>query len=121
MVIQQKFSTRCFKKKQYIFSFENCDRNSRLVVDEDDNGIFRLERVNAWTIKTCLKLYVPGSRKMRANYYNYGWIWQGAEPMQVEAPPEENENVEEEFHVVETTSLVRSLNMIKDCKTFWFT
>ena len=24
---------------------ENCDRNSRLVVDEDDNGEFRLERV----------------------------------------------------------------------------
>ena len=26
---------------------ENCDSNSRLVVDEDDNGKFRLERVNA--------------------------------------------------------------------------
>ena len=26
---------------------ENCDSNSRLVVDEDDNGEFRLERVNA--------------------------------------------------------------------------
>ena len=25
---------------------ENCDSNSRLVVDEDDNGEFRLERVN---------------------------------------------------------------------------
>ena len=25
---------------------ENCDSNSRLVVDEDDNGKFRLERVN---------------------------------------------------------------------------
>ena len=25
---------------------ENCDGNSRLVVDEDDNGKFRLERVN---------------------------------------------------------------------------
>ena len=24
----------------------NCDSNSRLVVDEDDNGKFRLERVN---------------------------------------------------------------------------
>ena len=24
---------------------ENCDSNSRLVVDEDDNGKFRLERV----------------------------------------------------------------------------
>ena len=26
---------------------ENCDSNSRLVVDEDDNGEFRLERVDA--------------------------------------------------------------------------
>ena len=25
---------------------ENCDSNSRLVVDEDDNSEFRLERVN---------------------------------------------------------------------------
>ena len=25
---------------------ENCDSNSRLVVDEDENGKFRLERVN---------------------------------------------------------------------------
>ena len=25
---------------------ENCDSNSRLVVDEDDNGKFRTERVN---------------------------------------------------------------------------
>ena len=25
---------------------ENCDSNSRLVVDENDNGIFRSERVN---------------------------------------------------------------------------
>ena len=24
---------------------ENCDSNSRLVVDEDDNGKFRIERV----------------------------------------------------------------------------
>ena len=26
---------------------ENCDSNSRLVVDEDDNGKLRLERVNS--------------------------------------------------------------------------
>ena len=26
---------------------ENCDSNSRLVVDEDDNGEFRLERVKS--------------------------------------------------------------------------
>ena len=35
-------------------------------------------------------------------------LLQGAvEPMQVDAPPEENENVEEEHFVVETTNLVR--------------
>ena len=28
---------------------ENCDSNSRLVVDEDDNGKFGLERVNSYT------------------------------------------------------------------------
>ena len=27
---------------------ENCDSNSRLVVDEDDNGKFRLDGVNGW-------------------------------------------------------------------------
>ena len=27
---------------------ENCDSNSRLEVDEDDNGKFRLERVNTY-------------------------------------------------------------------------
>ena len=32
---------------------ENCDSNSRLVVDEDDNGKFRIER-----IKTLILLYV---------------------------------------------------------------
>ena len=29
----------------YPLQVENCDSNSRLVVDEDDNGKFRLERV----------------------------------------------------------------------------
>ena len=29
---------------------ENCDSNSRLVVDEDDNGKFRVERVNEGAI-----------------------------------------------------------------------
>ena len=30
----------------HLLPVENCDSNSRLVVDEDDNGKFRLERVN---------------------------------------------------------------------------
>ena len=35
-----------FKPHQIIFiNVENCDSNSRLVVDEDDNSEFRLERV----------------------------------------------------------------------------
>ena len=41
---------------------ENCDRNSRLVVDEDDNGYFRLERVNnhimTTRIEKILSLYL---------------------------------------------------------------
>ena len=32
---------------------ENCDSNSRLVVDEDDNGKFRLEMVK--NLYTCLE------------------------------------------------------------------
>ena len=35
---------------------ENCDSNSRLVVDEDDNGKFRVERVNEVLILKRLKL-----------------------------------------------------------------
>ena len=30
----------------YPLQVENCDSNSRLVVDEDDNGKFKPERVN---------------------------------------------------------------------------
>ena len=30
----------------HLLQDENCDSNSRLVVDEDDNGKFRLGRVN---------------------------------------------------------------------------
>ena len=30
----------------YPLQVKNCDSNSRLVVDEDDNGKFRLERAN---------------------------------------------------------------------------
>lgn len=38
------------------------------------------------------------------------------EPMQVDAPPEENENVEEEHFIVESTSLVSALA----CFNFYF-
>ena len=33
---------------------ENCDSNSRLVVDEDDHGKFRLERINKCTLSFTL-------------------------------------------------------------------
>ena len=36
---------------------ENCDSNSRLIVDEDDNGKFRLERVNPYNAE--IYLYKP--------------------------------------------------------------
>ena len=41
---------------------ENCDSNSRLVVDKNDNGKFRLERVNLYLYNN----FVPSS---------LGWIW----------------------------------------------
>ena len=39
---------------------ENCDSKSRLVVDEDDNGKFRLERVKgtAYVDMSILKKYI---------------------------------------------------------------
>ena len=35
---------------------ENCDSNLRLVVDEDDNGKFGLERVNHAKLQVCKSL-----------------------------------------------------------------
>ena len=55
---------------------ENCDSKSRLVVDEDDNGKFRLERVNVgWTsvISTsclCLFDFQLKHEKMVQYYYH---------------------------------------------------
>ena len=47
---------------------ENCDSNSRLVVDEDDNGIFGLERVKRTNSKShsiCRKLaFIPNKIKL---------------------------------------------------------
>ena len=37
----------------YPLQVENCDSNSRLVVDEDDKRIFRLERVNFVKMVCC--------------------------------------------------------------------
>ena len=36
---------------------ENCDSNSRLVVDEDDNGKLRLEKVNPCHVKLINSIY----------------------------------------------------------------
>ena len=38
---------------------ENCDSNSRLVVNEDDNGKFRLERVNPYPAKVIYLHFHP--------------------------------------------------------------
>ena len=43
MVIFFNFSTT--SNYLHPLQVENCESNSRLVVDEDDNGKFRLERV----------------------------------------------------------------------------
>ena len=49
------------KKHLHPLQVENCDSNSRLVVDEDDNGKFRLERVEP---SRCIKtsFYVSEKR-----------------------------------------------------------
>ena len=44
MVIFFNFSTT--SNHLHPLQVENCDSNSRLVVDEDDNDKFRVERVN---------------------------------------------------------------------------
>ena len=63
VVSKQIFSWNCFKNNDIFFHLpptsshpqplqvENCGSNSRLVVDEDDNGKFRLERVKSYYMK----------------------------------------------------------------------
>ena len=58
VVLVRQFSGKCLKNNTNFFHLsptvshfhslqvENCDSNSRLEVDEDDNGKLRLERVN---------------------------------------------------------------------------
>ena len=58
MVLEQQFSWNCFNNNSIFFHLSpaashfhplqvgNCDSNSRLVVDENDSGELRLERVN---------------------------------------------------------------------------
>ena len=41
------FNFKTTSNHLYPLQVENCDSNLRLVVDEDDNGKFRLERVKA--------------------------------------------------------------------------
>ena len=50
-VLKRKFSENCFMNKPtfshlHPLQVGNCDSNSRLVVNEDDNSKFRLGRVN---------------------------------------------------------------------------
>ena len=45
MVIFCNFSPTSPTSHLHPIQVENCDSNSRLVVDEDDNGKLRLERV----------------------------------------------------------------------------
>ena len=43
------FNVEPISNHLYSLQVENCDSNSRLVVDEDDNGKLRLERVKGST------------------------------------------------------------------------
>ena len=58
---------------------ENCDSNSRLVVDEDDNGKFRPERVkqlNAESYTSYVSLRVSQSKYIqRQIYQTYLLLW----------------------------------------------
>ena len=64
---------------QIIFIHYECDSNSRLVVNEDDNGKFKIERVKhqdlqmfgdklIWVIFTRLKVWVAVAR------HNFKWV-----------------------------------------------
>ena len=44
---------------------ENCDSNSRLVVDEDDNGKFRPERFNPSAIHVFLFIFIYSCELLR--------------------------------------------------------
>ena len=56
------FNLSSTTKHLHQLQVENCDSNSRLVVDDDDNGEFRIERVKAINylcvtdIKVCFDL-----------------------------------------------------------------
>ena len=65
MVLERQFSWNCLKNNTFFqlsptvshhhpLQVENCDSNSRLVVDEDDNGKFRIE-----TVKQCSTCIQP--------------------------------------------------------------
>ena len=47
----------------YPLQVENCDSNSRLVVDEDDNGKFRPERVKVQYFVLVSIAYMPAHNK----------------------------------------------------------
>ena len=51
---------------------ENCDSNSRLVVDEDDNGKFRLERVKygTYTGNACRNLCIVRTEHCPVDFYS---------------------------------------------------
>ena len=53
---------------------ENCDSNSRLVVDEDDIGKFRLERVNPLTVDACLLIFIHFERVIAAAIPTSRWM-----------------------------------------------
>ena len=69
-VLERKFSWNCFKDNSIFFHLpptsshlhplhvENCDSNSQLIVDEDDNGKLRLERVKNSKIPLWISLFI---------------------------------------------------------------
>ena len=52
---------------------ENCDSNSRLVVDEDDNGKFRLERVNVSHLSQLINFNIPDMPIFNSLFIRHLW------------------------------------------------
>ena len=74
MVILNNFQTT--SNHLHPLQVENCDSNSRLVVDEDDNGKFRLERVKHQDLQICgLKL----NRMYTSHFYSFEVVGRGNE------------------------------------------
>ena len=66
-----KFNFKTTSYHLHPLQVENCDSNSRLVVDEDDTGKFRPERVNIQRTKVS---YIPTAGIIMQYLLWGGWV-----------------------------------------------